>query len=50
MTVHDRARLVKWWVAIAIAAIVIGAVVAPVATLVVTRQRNAVDAADEIVV
>jgi diguanylate cyclase (GGDEF)-like protein len=31
-------------------AIVIGAVVAPVATLVVTRQRNAVVAADEIVV
>ena len=50
MTLHDRAKHVRWWVAVAMTAIVIGAVVAPVATLVITRQRNTVVAADEIVV
>ncbi len=50
MTLHDRARHVRWWVALAMTAIVIGAVVAPVAALIVTRQRNTVVAADEIVV
>lgn len=50
MTIHDRARHLRLWIALAMATIIVGAVAAPVATIVMTRQQNAVETADEIVV
>lgn len=49
MTVRDPADRVRWWIAFALSAILVGAVAAPVVTLVLTRERNAVTVADEIV-
>jgi len=49
MTLHEKAKLFRWWIALAMGAIIVGALAAPVATIVVTRQHSAIAAADEVV-